>query len=455
MAATEHVNDEPTHPKKVLPVTLLSVFLGSGRTTLLQHLLRRNHGLRIAVVLNDIGAIDGDASLICNTHRLTKTQAKLVRLLELATFDYVIVESSGISEPEQVAETFDKRLADQIAAMGEGRDGLDKSILATLKRAKDVGALDKFTRLEITCTVIDLFTMFLDFETTDVLSFRRDDVTAEDERTVSDLMVDQIEFADVIVMNNVDVDAKTLSRFIDLVTKMNHRANVLQSSYGIIDVKAILNTGMFDVERTQMGYGYNVRSFVYVRHRRFHSQRLFALLHDKSILQHPLVKVDDEKDGPEAEGEDDEMGDWVEVDDEEDDDEDKAASSSATSICPVNDVEMKKDPLDVPEAAGEYWLANRPDRAGEWSRAGAMPTLAGGRPWFCTISRSEWESGNADIDMPCAIEAVLDEYLLNDEEWAEWQKGMNKSIHMFDDGVPDWDEPEGDAHNHSEHTHPH
>ena len=175
----------------------------------------------------------------------------------MAEFDYIIVESSGISEPEQVAETFDSRLAEQISQMGEGPEGLDEATLATLKRLKEAGGLEKFAKLDTACTVIDAFTMFHDFETTDLLSARRDDVTSEDERTVSDLMVDQIEFADVIVLNKIDmVDAKTRSRVKDLIRKLNHRAKIIESSYGRIEVREIINTGMFNLEVAQTSYGW-------------------------------------------------------------------------------------------------------------------------------------------------------------------------------------------------------
>ena len=231
--------------------------------------------------------VNVDANLIRNTHRIAKTQEKvialqngcicctlrgdlleeLVRLAELAEFDYIIVESSGISEPEQVAETFDSRLAEQISQMGEGPEGLDADTLASLKRIKEAGGLDKFAKLDTTCTVsvtsvasnrvytnvaqvIDAFTIFHDFETADLLSARRDDVTPEDERTVSDLMVDQIEFADVIVLNKIDmISKKDRTRVLDLIKKLNHRAKVIESSYGKIDVKEIVNTGMVSCHR--------------------------------------------------------------------------------------------------------------------------------------------------------------------------------------------------------------
>ena len=251
---------------------------GSGKTTLLQHILRSEHGLKIAVIVNDIGAVNVDASLIRNTHRLTKTEEKvialqngcicctlrgdlleeLVRLSEIAEFDYIIIESSGISEPEQVAETFDARLAEQISELGStenGLEGLDKNTLSMLQRLKEAGGLEKFARLDTTVTVIDAFTIFHDFETADLLSSRRDDVVPEDERTVSDLMVDQIEFADVVVLNKTDmVDRNTRERILDLIARLNHRAKVVETSYGKIDVKRIVNTGMFNLEKAQVSW---------------------------------------------------------------------------------------------------------------------------------------------------------------------------------------------------------
>jgi G3E family GTPase len=180
-----------------------------------------------------------------------------MRLSELAEFDYVIIESSGISEPEQVAETFDVRLAEQISAVGEGPEGLDESTVAMLRRLKDAGGLEKFARLDTTCTVIDAFTMFHDFETVDLISARRDDVTPEDERTVSDLMVDQIEFADVIVLNKIDaVDASSRDSVRSLIKKLNHRAKIVECNYGKVPVAEIVNTGMFNIELAQTGYGW-------------------------------------------------------------------------------------------------------------------------------------------------------------------------------------------------------
>ncbi|EPE03989.1 cobw domain-containing protein [Ophiostoma piceae UAMH 11346] len=532
-------------PPKALPVTLLSGFLGSGKTTLLQNILKTDHGMKIAVIVNDIGAINVDASLINKTHRLTQTQEKvialqngcicctlrgdlleeLVRLSELQEFDYVIVESSGISEPEQVAETFDARLADTMSMVADGPEGLDPGVRKALKIIKNAGGLERLAKLDTTVTVIDAFTLFHDFDTDDMLSSRRDDVMPEDERTVSDLMVDQIEFADVIVLNKTDmVDADMRKRTLQLVKRLNHRARILETNYGKIDVREILNTGLFNLERAQTGYGwlqdlhamtlrqvngknvvtpkpeteeYDVQNFVYTQRRPFHPRRLYTLLYDKFILQleHPDDGEEEEEEGTGMSdaSDDTEMEDDIEAeedDEEEDDDEPINDAPPDNSIILAN---KRNDPLfrRLFRSKGEFFLATRPQQAGEWSQAGAMLTMTGGRPWFCTLPEEDYLTGDAEIDRLVkhdlasggewgdrrqeivfigesldvkALEAVLNGCLLDDDEYVQWEAIMRgkfgkkgskskrkKAVDpahlqealqdLFEDGFPDWPLP--------------
>ncbi|EXM14976.1 PiT family inorganic phosphate transporter [Fusarium oxysporum f. sp. vasinfectum 25433] len=457
-------------------------------------------------------------------------------------------------------------------AMGsiEGAPDLDADMIKVLKQLKEAGGLEKFARLDTTVTVIDAFTMLHDFDTSDLLSSRRDDVTPEDERTVSDLMVDQIEFADVIILNKLDmVDASTKPRLLDLIKKLNHRAKILESSYGKVDVKQIVNTGMFNLQVAQSGYGwlqdlhamtvrevngrnvltpkpeteeYSVRSCIYSRHRPFHPRRLWALLYDKFILQLEQPEDDDEEGEEEDEDEDLEMVDYPDAEDSTEDvvvvDQDTSDSSSSRGkrsapssprsshstleSAPSPEPASKKQKFDDSEmqdaedlftpsneviletkrkhpifarlfrSKGEFFLATRPHRAGDWSQAGAMLTLTGGRPWFCTLPAEEYTTGDPEVDGLVqhdikkggewgdrrqelvfigenldhkALEKMLDECLLTDDEFKKWEGVMRdekKSDEekrealedLFDDGFPDW--PEDDEHeDHEGHDHPH
>ncbi|KAF4120929.1 GTPase, G3E family [Geosmithia morbida] len=485
--------------KGPLPVTLLSGFLGSGKTTLLQHVLTRDHGLRIAVVVNDIGAVNVDASLIRKTHKVTKTNEKvismqngcicctlrgdlveeLLNISKVQKFDYIMIESSGISEPEQVAETFDARLAEQMSIQANMTGDLDDGLVEALEQIQKAGGLDKFAKLDTAVTVIDAFTMLHDFETADLLSSRRNDVTEEDERTVSDLMVDQIEFANVIVLNKVDmVDLEKKAQLRDVLISLNPGAKIIEAVRGKIDVKEIVNTKRFNIDEAKLGSGwlqdlhamtaremadgrkvitpkpeteeYNVRNFVYRRHRPFHPERLWKLLRDTFILQLQHEEEDDDDDGDEedANGQDD-------IQDNKATPKEDVAEEDEYEV-PDNDIILankKAHPIfkNLLRSKGGFWLATRPNQRGEWSQAGAMLTMVGDLPFFCTMDPKEYESEDGDVNklvqhdidmggewgdrrqelvfIGVSLEReklaeLLDGCLLNDEEWESWQRVM-------------------------------
>ncbi|MCW5874319.1 MAG: GTP-binding protein [Anaerolineales bacterium] len=278
-----------------LPVTVLSGFLGAGKTSVLNHVLHNRAGLRVAVIVNDMGEINVDERLIREGGaQLRHTEEKLVsmtngcicctlredllvevtQLAQQGKFDYLLIESSGISEPLPVAETF------------------------TFPYDEQGNSLSALARLDTMATVLDAATLLKELRSLDDLAQRGLGVSAEDERTIAHLLTDQIEFADVLLLNKTDLCTEPeLAQVEALLRRMNPGATIVRSQHGQVALDEILGTGRFDFERAagfaewmQPGHvpeteEYGISSFVYRARRPFHPERLHRMLRSGDGLQ--------------------------------------------------------------------------------------------------------------------------------------------------------------------------
>jgi G3E family GTPase len=396
-------------PNQKLPVTVLSGFLGAGKTSLLNHVLHNREGMRVAVIVNDMSEINIDAQLVRNGGAaLSRTDERLVemtngcicctlredllqevsRLAHEGRFDYLLIESSGISEPLPVAETF----------TFEDSSGY---------------ALSHFAQLDTMVTVVDALNFLRDFTSAEELRDRGMGATEDDDRSLVDLLVEQVEFADVLIINKVDlVEAAALDELEAILRRLNPHARILRAEHGRVPLHEVLNTGRFDFELAALSAEwlreargahipeteeYGISSFVYRARRPFHPERLMALLESEAF------------DG-------------------------------------------------VLRSKGFFWLATRHNVVGIWSQAGQVITTESGGTWWTATPRDEYlESPEllAEIERlmdgpfgdrrqelviigrrmdQAALRAALDACLLTDDEMALGVRAWRR----FPDPFPRW-----------------
>jgi G3E family GTPase len=356
-----------------LPVTVLSGFLGAGKTTVLSHVLNNRQGKKVAVIVNDMSEINIDAAMVKSEVSLSHQEEKLVEmsngcicctlredlLLEInklaqdGRFDYLLIESTGISEPLPVAETF--TFADE---NGES--------------LSDVATLDTMV------TVVDGVNFLIDFDEAKNLQETGESLGEEDERSVADLLVDQVEFADVLLISKTDlIEQPDLERLTAILKTLNTHARIIPIANGDVNVDDILNTGLFDFERAQQAPGwlkemrgehvpeteeYGISSFSYLARRPFNPEKFYQFLHNTKTYG-KLIR-----------------------------------------------------------SKGYFWLASRPEFAGQWSQAGGIARHGFAGMFWKSIPKENWPT---DPDYLASIQ----------ENWVEPFGDMRQELVFIGQGL--------------------